>query len=518
MKNIKFLFSILFVALLAGCSDEDSDTTFINNSGAPQNISALFTITQDNTGLVTIAPHGQGIGSFEVYYGDGTADPAMVRVGGKTTHTYTEGQYSVRVVGIGINGMRTEVTLPLTVTFIQPENLAVSITPVVGNPFQINVTATADYETFFEVTYGEDPAQEPVQFNEGETVTYTYSNTGTYTVTVTALSGGAATAVYTQEVTISNPLLLPITFESATQNYAMTVFNGAAAAVVDNPDQSGINLSSKVGSMTPGGGVWTGGFFTLDQPIPFTSSQNAMKIKVWSPAVGVPVLLKVENLNDGAISHEQSALTTVANQWEEITYDFSGASLAQEYSKVVLFFNAGNNGTGDTYYFDDITLFDGNDPVQFPLTFESPLQQFTWNNFGGASGVRVANPDQSGINTSGFVGQYFKNAGSETWAGVATPMDAPIDFSTMKKVKMKVWSPQAGIVVLMKFENMNPHVLAQDIERQVTTTTANQWEELTFDFTGIVNANNYQQLVLFFDFGNPGTGAAYYFDDIHLSN
>lgn len=518
MKNFKILLSVLFIALLAGCSDDDNDLTFVDNAPAPQNISALFTITQDNTGLVTIAPHAEGVVSYDIYYGDGTLEPASVGVGQKTTHTYVEGQYDVKIVAYGVTGNSTEVTLPLTVTFIAPENINVTIAPVVGDPFKINVSATADYETYFEVTYGEDPAQEPVQFNEGQTVNHTYSAIGTYTVTVTAFSGGAATTVYTEEVTITNPLTLPINFENPNLNYEFTDFGGNVSAVVDNPDPSGINTSSRVGAMTPAGAPWTGGFLTLDSPVDFTDGQHNIKLKVWSPAVGIPVLVKVENLTDGGIAFEGTALTTVANEWEELVYDFSGASTTEEYSKIVIFFNAGNAGTGDTYYFDDIEVFDGNDPVELPLTFESVTQDITWNNFGGANGSKVANPDAAGINTSANVGQYVKNAGSETWAGIAIPMDEPIDFSAMQQVKIKVWSPQAGIPVLMKFENMNPHNTEFDIEKEVMTTTANQWEELTFDFSDINNANNYQQIVLFFNFGTSGTGETYYFDDIQLSN
>ncbi len=70
----------------------------------------------------------------------------------------------------------------------------------------------------------------------------------------------------------------------------------------------------------------------------------------------------------------------------------------------------------------------------------------------------------------------------------------------------------------MKFENMNPHVGNQDIEHTATTTTSNQWEELTYDFSDIQNSNNYQQLVIFFNFGVAGSGQAYYFDDVKLSN
>jgi hypothetical protein len=57
-------------------------------------------------------------------------------------------------------------------------------------------------------------------------------------------------------------------------------------------------------------------------------------------------------------------------------------------------------------------------------------------------------------------------------------------------------------------------------EKEVTTTTANAWEELTFDYSGINTANSYQKVVLIFDNGTLGDGSAnftYYFDDIRLN-
>ncbi|MFP9113160.1 hypothetical protein ACLI1A_04415 [Flavobacterium sp. RHBU_3] len=512
MKHLKYIF-ILFAAVLFGCTEE-GDIGFVENAEAPKNITALFTISQDNTGNVTIAPHGEGVTAFEIYYGDGTTEPGTLSAGEKINHIYPEGTFTVKVVGIGINGKTTAVELPLTVSFVAPENLAVTISNVVGSPMMINVSAEADLETYFEVTFGEDPTAVPVQFNEGDTVSYTYSNIGTYTVTVTAFSGGSESTSYSQEVTISNPLALPIDFENSTLNYAFTTWSGAAADVVDNPDATGINTSSKVGKLIPAAGqTWTGGYLTLDTPLDMTN--HFFKIKVWSPQAGVPVLFKLENLTDGGISAEHTLYTSVANQWEELIYDFTGATAS--YSKVVLFFNAGNPGTGDTYYFDDIEQSASGVEIGFPLTFEQN-PNLTWNNFGGAVGSQVVNPDQSGVNTSMQVGKFLKTAGSQTWAGIAIPFDDVIDFSVMKKVKMKIWSPQAGITVLMKFENMNPHNTADDIEKTTTTTVANQWEEITFDFTGIDNSKNYQQIVLFFNFNVSGTGETYYFDDIKQSN
>ena len=81
---------------------------------------------------------------------------------------------------------------------------------------------------------------------------------------------------------------------------------------------------------------------------------------------------------------------------------------------------------------------------------------------------------------------------------------------------MKVWCPQAGIIVKLKLENLADNTKNKEID--ATVTTANGWQELTFDFATINMAYTYQRVVVFFDFGAAGTGATYLFDDIKQSN
>jgi len=518
MKKLKVLITFVLAAVMLSCSDDEgSSVNDIENVGAPANISALFTITQDNSGLVTISPNAEGATRFDVYYGDGTTEPTEVLAGASTTHIYAEGEYNVRIVAYSLNGKSAEITQALTVTFRQPENLDITASVVAGNSFSVDVTATADYETYFEVWFGED-GETPIQFNEGQTVNHVYSAIGTYTITVVAYSGGVATAQATEEITIIDPLLLPITFESATLPYTFIDFGNASTSVVDNPDPSGINTSAKVGKSikNTGAETWAGTVLTLDGTIDF-STFTTFRVKVYSPAAGVTVKLKIENLADAAQAYEVDAVTTVANQWEELTYDFSGVNMEWEYSKVILFFNFGQVGAGDTYYFDDIALIPSVDTLSLPITFESETVEYIINGFGGAVGAKVANPDNAGINTSANAGQLIKNAGAETWAGVAIPLVAPVDFASMQKVKMKVWSPAANTPVLLKFEKEGDNSVF--VEQTVNTSVANGWEELTFDYTGLIdNAVDYKVAVIFFDFGNVGAGTTHYFDDIKLSN
>jgi hypothetical protein len=75
--------------------------------------------------------------------------------------------------------------------------------------------------------------------------------------------------------------------------------------------------------------------------------------------VGARLLLKVENLTDGGIAFEKEATTTVANAWEELSFDYNSINTANSYQKVVLIFDLGTAGDGSanyTFYFDDIKL------------------------------------------------------------------------------------------------------------------------------------------------------------------
>ena len=251
MNAIKYFYSaLLTLVVLAACNKvKTDDVSFVDAAAAPTKLSVLFDITQDNTGMVTITPNGEGAIFYDVYYGDATTTPANLSAGKNIKHTYAEGVYNVKIVGRAVNGKTTELIQKLTVSFRAPENLVVNVAIDPANNFKVNVSASALYETFFKVFYG-DVVNEPGQsFLEGQMVSHVYAATGTYTVRVVAYSGGVATTTFTTTVTIVDPILLPITFESPSVNYAFTNFGGGVATKIANPQINGINTSANVGRM-----------------------------------------------------------------------------------------------------------------------------------------------------------------------------------------------------------------------------------------------------------------------------
>jgi hypothetical protein len=147
MKSIKNILSIALVLLVfAGCKkDTFNDLSFLETASAPANLNPFFNITQDNTGLVTITPNGEGATSYDVYYGHGASTAVKVLPGASTTHVYPEGVYNVRVIAYGVSGKISETTKQLTVSFRAPENVQVTATIDAGNKFKVNVSATAIY-------------------------------------------------------------------------------------------------------------------------------------------------------------------------------------------------------------------------------------------------------------------------------------------------------------------------------------------------------------------------------------
>lgn len=504
----------MFILLcMIGCIEDEGLTTV--NLAEPSNIDASISIKQDNSGEVTFTPTGESANRFFMNFGDGSELSDTIASGNTFTHTYAEGNYEVEVFALNIANEMSQATKELVVSFLPPENLEVSIAKVASDPFTVTVSATANNAAGFEVTFGETSDEDPQNLDIDETISYTYSDVGDFEIVVTALSGGAATTSYSETITITDPLVFPIDFESSTVNYTFFNFGGGegnGVPLVSNPAPNDVNDSETVASYTKvsGSETWAGTSATLNAPIDF-SNGTLIKMDVYSPQAGVPVLFKIENADDSEIFVESQELTTVSNEWETLTFDMSIVNISSTYEVLALFFNFNNSGTGETYYFDNIRTASAVD-IALPLGFEAGVSNYMFGGFGGGSAEVVANPVLGGINASNQVVKQNKASGSDTWAGATIDLTEKVDFNISTTLNMKVWSPEANIPVLLKFEDPNDSTIF--VEVTSTVTEANTWTEVEFDFSGVDASQNWSRMATFFDFGTPGTGLDYYFDDI----
>jgi hypothetical protein len=209
-----------------------------------------------------------------------------------------------------------------------------------------------------------------------------------------------------------------ITFDEATAPKLTDFGVNGAPPVIDTDPAGGTNKVLKVFKYAlpaPGSEQWAGvtvstGATDSIPAIPFTATARTMTMRVYSPAVGVRVRMKVENAANPGISVETDAITTRSGAWETLTFNFAnpglsppvggGATapldLAQTYNKLSVFsdFGTGNGGLAPlpadrVYYYDDITFVGaatggGGGGAASPLTFSSGFAANNLTNEGGA--------------------------------------------------------------------------------------------------------------------------------------
>lgn len=332
------------------------------------------------------------------------------------------------------------------------------------------------------------------------------------------------------------PLTLPVTFDDGTIDYGLTDFAGTSSQIVADPTDGTNNVVETVRTTSAEtfAGTTLGGTVGFENPLPFTSTETTMSVRVWSPVAGVPVRLKVEDSGDNTISVETETVTTVASDWETLVFDFSNEAtgtaalnLSSSYNLATIFFNFGTTGADageQTYYWDDVEFGGdsgggggGGDIVELPLTFE---QDIAWadaiTNFEGGDLSVVDNPDQTG-NASAKVAQMVKGAGA-TFAGSILTLTDNINFADGTDFTVTVWAPRPNTTMLFKIENESDP--GQFFEQELTIAESQQWVDITFDMSGANQANTYKKLVFIFDNGTAGDGSAnftWYFDDITQS-
>ncbi len=143
----------------------------------------------------------------------------------------------------------------------------------------------------------------------------------------------------------------------------------------------------------------------------------------------------------------------------------------------------------------------------------------TWTGSNGASFEIADNPSKTGINKTDKVGKVTASGAQWEFTWSTAFGGEEIDFVNFSEegyiVKVDVYSPKANSPVYLKFEGVD--VPAVEITN-VTTTKANEWETLEFDYEtyGMVDGA-YKNFVILFDAGvTTEGGEVFYFDNLRL--
>jgi len=161
-----------------------------------------------------------------------------------------------------------------------------------------------------------------------------------------------------------------------------------------------------------------------------------------------------------------------------------------------------------------------------PINFEAGGfgDSWTWTVFENDTNPPleiVANPDPSGINTSATVAKFTALQSGQPFAGVESMHGADIGTFSLSPdnafVTVWVWKSVISDVGV-KFAT-GPGASTGEIK--VPNTLINQWEQLVFDFTGVIDApssTDIDQIIVFPDFNARTSDNIIYFDSIEFSD
>ncbi len=245
-------------------------------------------------------------------------------------------------------------------------------------------------------------------------------------------------------------------------------------------------------------------------------------------------LLKLEQSLNGTTGNTEKSFSHTGSGWETIAIDFStpnaGQPVPNDQYKLLVFFPCYSAGFANPP-FDSTTYIDNvSGAVGDALAASSSVTvDFETDGIGSdwalspaetaPSVSQIDNPVSGGINTSNKVVEFIAYATDNNWALCHSSDIGEFTFDVSNAtVKIMVYKPTISNVAI-KFEGLSP---AHEIN--VPNTVTNQWEELTFDFSGQIG-NTYNKIVIIPDFVEPygdGTDRAtdntLYFDNIVVPN
>jgi hypothetical protein len=341
--------------------------------------------------------------------------------------------------------------------------------------------------------------------------------------------------------TPGDPVTLPVTFDDENVNYGLTDFGGNVSEIIVDPNNADNNIAQtiKTEAAETWAGTTVGGSVGFPTPIPFVEGSTTMSVAVWSPTEGTPMRLKVEDSGDPTISVETEAISTVANEWEILLFDFSNEAtgtaainLAYNYNKASIFFNFGTTGAQageQTYYWDDMEFVGGSEPK--PLLASDVQDNFENDGWATITDWKFQDPDLVDLTTiadpiepSNHVAEYMRSGNFE-WTNAQFILDHRMDLSQRNIFDIRVYFPSTNNygdeltpTAALKLQNslLGPNAWTTQTEVKLTVEQYDEWVTLSFDFSVASDIVDYDQVVV--QFGGEGhfQPGLFYFDDIVL--
>ncbi len=165
---------------------------------------------------------------------------------------------------------------------------------------------------------------------------------------ITGCGGGSGTAAGGDEnITITGMLA---TFDETTPPEFIAI--GGANAAIDSVPSGGTGKAIKI--TRNGGEKYAGAWLPVSGVV---SNQGAQKVsaRVYSPTAGIQIAIKLEH-GEGRGSGDVLANEVVTVGWQTLTWTFRSFDPTKIYNRFVMLPNLGRLGSGEVYYFDNVSI------------------------------------------------------------------------------------------------------------------------------------------------------------------
>ena len=522
----------MVLLVFVNCTKDNNNFAYLTTALAPSNLSALFQVTQDNTGLVTITPNADGAVSYKITLGDNTPEPVTVEQGKNIDHTYAEGTYTVTIEAIGPTGLKNILTQDLVVSFKAPENLVVTIENDKVVSKKVNVTATADFGLSFDVYFGEPGNDTPVSANIGETASYIYQNPGSYTIRVVAKSAAIATTEYTTDFVVTE-ILQPIApaptplirvdtdvislFSSAYTNVTGTNFfpdwgqggQGSSWAMFDlNGDQmlQYINLSYQ--------GIQLADGTSID-----VSNMDYIHLDVWTAGGTSKLETSLINNDNGNVTEKPVTSDLIAGEWTSIDIPISAyTDQGLVVSNIFQLKFVGDPWAAGTVFIDNIYFWKQPQIATAPNvaapspTYSASNVMSIYSDAYTSVGISELNPNWGQTTTLTEVNVGGNNMWlyeSLNFTGIVTDYGNPTNLSGMDYVHFDYFTPDADALGL---KLVNTNAGTEDI-KFVGTVVKGTWVSVTIPLNDYAFDRSAVSQLLF---DTSGGSAKVYIDNLYF--
>jgi ribosomal protein S8E len=523
MKNLKQILCLVFVlGTYFACTQDDDNTDYVNVVAAPVNVSVLTTVTQDNSGLVTILPTAKGATSFLVNYGDGSTDDSVTFQSGQSTERiYAEGTYVITVTAIGINGKTTTITQDLVVSFIAPQNLVVTIENDSSISKQVNLTASAEFAMSYEVDFGE-AGSAPVIGNIEDTVLFQYQEAGTYTITVTAFSAAIETTSYTEEFVVTE-ILQPIVAAPAPIRPAsnvISIYSDAYTPITTTEFPTSWSQTGFEEIQVEGDNVikyselaFTGIVTDYSNATDLTN-MDFVHFDYWTADASELSFKIVNTVANPAQEDIQSSGTITQGEWVSIDIALDDYAIDRSQVTQLLFDTLGNTAN---VFIDNLYFY-----VDAPTM---PLVAAPTPTINAANVISIYSDAYTPINVTEFPtswsdtgfqeiqvqGNNIVNYFDLAFTGIVTDYGNPTDLTGMDFVHFDYWSPNASTLGL-KLVNTAANPVQEDIESPAAITLGT-WVSVDIPLDNYAIDRSQVTQILFDALGNT---ANLYIDNLYF--